>query len=112
MVIPNTSCILNLCGRLFVYLFIYFDNCLIYCKGASEIILEECSSILKKDGESELKGKKRDEISDLIEEYASSGLRTIGLAYKEFSEEPDWEDDEEVIKDLVFLGLAGIKVCI
>lgn len=82
---------------------------ILYCKGASEIILEECSTILKTDGEADLKDKKRDEISDLIEEYASSGLRTIGLAYKEFSEEPDWEDDEEVIKDLVFLGLAGIK---
>ena len=124
-----------------------------YCKGASEIILEACTTILNKDGASDLKDKRKEEISNLIEEYASSGiqppvnltfhsdlpifcssspsllssnhlssssvehttnlssgLRTIGLAYKEFTQEPDWEDDDAVIKDLCFLGLAGIKV--
>lgn len=56
-----------------------------YCKGASEIVLEACSSILKKDGEADLKDKKKDEISDLIEEYASSGTSLFSCLFPTYS---------------------------
>lgn len=53
---------------------------------------------------------------------ASHALRTIGLAYRDFltdpSEdgsasialvEPKWEDEEEIINQLTFLGIVGIQ---
>lgn len=82
----------------------------LHCKGASEMVLKQCTKVLTKDGEEDLDDEERERLEDLIEEYASSGLRTIGLAYREFSDEPDWEDDEDVIQDLTFLGIAGIMV--
>lgn len=84
---------------------------ILYCKGASEMILEQCTKIRTNDGEEDLDDEERERLENMIEEYASSGLRTIGLAYREFSDEPDWEDDDDVIQDLTFLGIAGIMVC-
>ena len=54
----------------------------LHCKGASEVVLELCSSIL--DAKS---GKKMDikehleELKQLIENWASQGLRTLSLCY-------------------------------
>lgn len=82
----------------------------LYCKGASEIVVKLCSQIINENGEIEdLDDRKMDELKELIEQYASSGLRTLALAVKEIPDEHDWEDDS-IISDLIFIGLAGIKV--
>lgn len=81
----------------------------LYCKGASEIVSKMCSQMTTKDGKAEnLDDKAAEDLKKLIEEYASSGLRTIALAYKDISEEHDWEDDS-IISDLTLIGIAGIK---
>eukprot|EP01111_Echinosteliopsis_oligospora_P005677 TRINITY_DN191_c0_g1_i4.p1 TRINITY_DN191_c0_g1~~TRINITY_DN191_c0_g1_i4.p1 ORF type:complete len:737 (-),score=213.28 TRINITY_DN191_c0_g1_i4:677-2887(-) len=82
----------------------------VYCKGASEMVLETSSSLLNKDGQtSELDENTKKELTDKIEEYASAGLRTIGLAYKDIESEANWEEEDSVVSDLVFIGIAGIK---
>lgn len=42
--------------------------------------------------------------------FLNIGLRTIALAYRNFSEEPDWGDEDDVISELTFVALVGIKV--
>ena len=58
----------------------------VYAKGASEIILARCKYILGKNGEIRPYGKHDldDTTRNVIEPMASDGLRTIGLAYKDY----------------------------
>ncbi|KAL0483361.1 calcium-transporting ATPase, plasma membrane-type [Acrasis kona] len=57
----------------------------VYCKGASEIVLGLCSSYIDEHGETHLiTSEKREEMLKHIESMATSGLRTLCLAYKSF----------------------------
>lgn len=58
----------------------------IYSKGASEIILSRCTSIIGKDGEIRpfTAADSEKMVRDVIEPMASDGLRTISLAYRDF----------------------------
>jgi Ca2+-transporting ATPase len=61
-------------------------------KGAPEVVVEHC----------DLSSKEKEEINTKIEEWASSGLKVLGLAYKQ----------KENIKDLshfTWLGLVGME---
>jgi Ca2+-transporting ATPase len=71
----------------------------VFTKGAPEAVLGICTSEF---GRGKLTKKRRDELLKLNEKYASSGLRVLGLAYKEHRE------TEEVEGDLTFLGLVGM----
>lgn len=96
----------------------------LYVKGASEIMLEKCTQILRDPSKdisaSPLTDDNRKTITGLIETYASNSLRTIGIIYKDFERWPprgsrrvDGEKDEVVFEDIcrnmVFIGLVGIK---
>lgn len=93
-------------------------------KGASEIMLEKCSSIVRDPTQSivstQLTSSHRDMLGKLIEEYASRSLRTIGFIYRDFEAWPPkqarrLEDDktqavfDDVCKSMTFLGLVGIQ---
>lgn len=58
----------------------------IYSKGASEIILGRCSSIIGKDGEIRpfTAADSEKMVKEVIEPMACDGLRTISLAYRDF----------------------------
>lgn len=58
----------------------------IYSKGASEIILGRCSSIVGKDGEIRpfTAGDVEKMVKEVIEPMACDGLRTLSLAYRDF----------------------------
>ncbi|CAF0846707.1 unnamed protein product [Brachionus calyciflorus] len=99
----------------------------LYSKGASEMVLSKCGWYLDSDG----RPVKLDEekISNLIhtvvEPMAVNGLRTLCVAYREFSSldeanqnepnaklfdtEPNWDDEDLVINDLTCLCLVGIE---
>ncbi|CAJ0931188.1 unnamed protein product, partial [Mesorhabditis belari] len=97
----------------------------IYAKGASEIILSRCSSVLGRGGAIESFGERQ--VADLtqrvIEPMASDGLRTIGLAYKdmvpqgektrenelEYSGEIDWENEEVIRMGMTAIAIIGIQ---
>jgi Ca2+-transporting ATPase len=96
----------------------------LYVKGASEILLAKCESIIS-DATKELSGmplseEDRDTLERLITTYASRSLRTIGLVYRDFKSWPPRdarknEDDPnqaiftDVFKNMVFLAVVGIQ---
>ncbi|XP_071401890.1 plasma membrane calcium-transporting ATPase 1-like isoform X2 [Centroberyx affinis] len=88
-----------------------------YCmfsKGASEILLRKCCSILTASGEAKVfKPRDRDDlVKKVIEPMASEGLRTICLAYRDFSladGEPDWDNETDILTGLTCLSVVGIE---
>ncbi|KAL6112425.1 atp2b4 [Pungitius sinensis] len=85
-----------------------------YSKGASEIVLRKCSSILDAQGQPRnFKPKDRDEmVKKVIEPMACDGLRTICVAYRDFpaaAGEPDWESENDILNDLTCIVVVGIE---
>ncbi|KAK4190784.1 hypothetical protein QBC35DRAFT_448974 [Podospora australis] len=96
----------------------------LYVKGASEIMLEKCTQIIRDPSNglasATLHEENRETIKQLIEAYARNSLRTIGIIYRDFDRWPpkpsrrvDAEKDEIVFEDIcrnmVFVGVVGIK---
>lgn len=96
----------------------------LYVKGASEIVLDQCTSMLRDPSSgcsiAPLGQEHRDTVSKLIEHYATQSLRTIGIVYKDLDKWPpprarriDGEKDEvqfdAIFNEMVFIGLVGIK---
>ncbi|CAK7226831.1 plasma membrane calcium [Sporothrix curviconia] len=93
-------------------------------KGASEILLAQCSQILRDPTRdtalTPLTDENRETLSALIENYASNSLRTISVVYRDFHQWPPAYarrnegslDDvvfEDIFKNMGFIGLVGIK---
>lgn len=73
-----------------------------------------CSKILTASGETKVfKPKDRDQlVKNVIELMASEGLRTICLAYRDFSitdGEPDWDNEAEILTRLTCITVVGIE---
>ncbi|KAM9576765.1 plasma membrane calcium-transporting ATPase 3 isoform 1-T1 [Trichechus inunguis] len=85
----------------------------LFSKGASEILLKKCSNILNSNGElRSFRPRDRDEmVKKIIEPMACDGLRTICIAYRDFStgQEPDWDNENEVVADLTCITVVGIE---
>ncbi|CAN7988985.1 unnamed protein product, partial [Ixodes hexagonus] len=96
----------------------------VYTKGASEIVLKKCKFIHSTGGQVESFGSDEQDrlVRTVIEPMASNGLRTICLAYKDYvlsgtakshevqlQQEPDWEDEDNIIRDLTCLCVVGIE---
>jgi P-type Ca2+ transporter type 2C len=83
----------------------------LYTKGASEIVLGLCTHYLVPETMSEqpLTAHERGAISKNIKAWASEGLRTFALAYKDCKTVGDSSMDEDVEYDLVFICLVAIK---
>ncbi|CAG8488589.1 9310_t:CDS:2 [Diversispora eburnea] len=95
-----------------------------YVKGASEFILRKTKSIVKfeeSDDEilsiEDLTNENVTELQKIIENYARQSLRTIGLAYRDFSEWPPKGiiinngeiAFDDLDKDTTLLGIVGIE---
>ncbi|KAJ4245702.1 plasma membrane calcium [Fusarium falciforme] len=89
-------------------------------KGASEIVLDHCST--KADFETmteePLAEADTQSLRSTIDQYASRSLRTIGLVYKDFASWPPSSvntsssggvEFTSLLQDLVFLGVVGIQ---
>ncbi|VDK89569.1 unnamed protein product [Litomosoides sigmodontis] len=97
----------------------------VYAKGASEIILARCSYLLGQDGKVEAFDTEQQQqmTRNVIEPMASDGLRTIGLAYKDYKSkaeeaaendtvyegEIDWENEEAVRMGMTAIAIIGIQ---
>lgn len=85
----------------------------LFSKGASEIVLNKCSSYLNV--ESKPVKLSQDDIDatirGVVEPMAMEGLRTICVAYRDFdaNAEPDWEEDADILKDFTCICLVGIE---
>jgi P-type Ca2+ transporter type 2C len=71
------------------------DKFVMHCKGAAEIVLGMCSHYVNESGvDHPISDEKFVELTNVINDMARRGLRTICLARREFSEDggDDWED--------------------
>ncbi|KAG9230704.1 calcium transporting P-type ATPase-like protein [Amylocarpus encephaloides] len=99
-------------------------RCRLYVKGASEILLEKCSSLIrdptKSTDSTPMSDDNRQTLLSLIDNYASRSLRTIGLVYRDFEKWPvkgartvDGDRNEVVFEDIfremVLFGVVGIQ---
>lgn len=81
-----------------------------YVKGAPESLLPLCSKYCDNGKVIALTKKKRAEITAMNERFAGEALRVLALAYRTIPpsiKKDDWSI-EEVERDLVFVGLAGM----
>jgi Ca2+-transporting ATPase len=96
----------------------------LYVKGASEILLGKCETIVtdasKALNAGPMTGDNRETLEHVITAYASRSLRTIGLIYRDFESWPPQEarkneDDaslavfEDVFQKMTFLAVVGIQ---
>ena len=77
-----------------------------FLKGAPEVVLARCSSIMKNGVVSALSDNEKQELNIANSRMAEDGLRVIASAFKEFSGVP--QDPEEMESEIIFLGLAGM----
>jgi Ca2+-transporting ATPase len=79
-----------------------------YVKGAPEAILERCSHIRENGKEVKLTQAKVSKVLQANEQLAGNALRVLAMAYKQLSNAAEKFEDEELEKDLVFVGLQGM----
>lgn len=77
-----------------------------YMKGAPEVVLEKCSSILLEGKIQKLSNETRAKLFKVIEAMALQALRNLGFAYKELSSNTKFEEKDEA--DFVFVGIMGM----
>jgi Ca2+-transporting ATPase len=86
----------------------------IYCKGASEWILKDCSYITDRDGNViPLETERRKELENHINNMADRALRTLCLAHRDFNSESqlpsDWRDNNPPDRENLILDcIVGI----
>ncbi|KAH7114134.1 hypothetical protein EDB81DRAFT_824358 [Dactylonectria macrodidyma] len=96
----------------------------VFAKGASEILLEKCTSTLGDASQNDLEAvpitpEDREVFNLTISSYASQTLRTIGSSYRDFEswppagavleEDPKQADFNKVHQDMTLIGIYGIK---
>jgi P-type Ca2+ transporter type 2C len=95
-----------------------------YVKGASELLLDKCTWSVA-DATASLKGIKLtkdncEPLTNIMDNYAVSSLRTISIVYRDFISWPppgvetvedslEEAEFEDVFKEMVFLGVVGIQ---
>jgi len=79
-----------------------------FCKGASEIILDQCDTVLNSEGNiTPLSEMQKQNILNIINSFASEALRTLCIAFKDVNE---ISDDQTIPEDgYTLIALFGIK---
>ncbi len=85
------------------------DSTSLLSKGAPEAIIQRCSKVHSAEGVTDLDESRREKWMKKNDDLTDNGLRVIAFAYKELDTEPSEEADveEDLMQDLIFLGLAG-----
>jgi len=78
----------------------------LYVKGAPEVILERCSQILTEEGLKPIKNQA--DILGSIKEYQKRGMRALGFAYRQISDDSSETDFDETAQEMVWLGFTAI----
>ena len=77
----------------------------LYTKGAPDVILQRCTSILINGQKETLTERYKNEILQQNQNYANEGLRVLGFAYKDLDSNDIQLDDEN---NLTFVGLVSL----
>jgi Ca2+-transporting ATPase len=87
------------------------DRNILYVKGAPEYMLKRSTEVLLPDGRHSIETV-RDEVNQMLMEYQSRAMRTLGFAYKVITdaevEDVFIENRKLQPEDLCFLGIVGI----
>ena len=78
-----------------------------FMKGAPEVVLERCASVQRGAATVSLDADERSKLLAVNESMAKDALRVLGIAYRELPRQEHYAD-EQVEKDLVFLGYVGM----
>ncbi len=78
-----------------------------YCKGAPEVVLDLCQHTYRKPEYGELSASDRKRILDAAQQMAGEGLRVLGIAGRSLPSSSLKPEDVE--KDMVFIGLVGMR---
>jgi Ca2+-transporting ATPase len=79
-----------------------------YSKGAPDVLLTRCAARITREGQTEaLDETHRQQISDANASLAQHALRVLGVAYRPLGSKV--LADEDVERDLIFLGLLAMK---
>ena len=77
-------------------------------KGAPDVLLEKCAYCLDGGRQAVFDGRRKSEARLKNGEMAANALRVVAVAFREWDEEPLFFTAEEVERDLVFAGMAGM----
>jgi P-type Ca2+ transporter type 2C len=81
-----------------------------FVKGAPDVLLRDCQASLTRGGEIQpLTDPIRQAITATNQRLASQALRVLGVAMRPLDRIPDAYDPKSLERDLVFLGLVGMK---
>ncbi|MBX3350737.1 MAG: cation-translocating P-type ATPase, partial [Nitrospira sp.] len=79
-----------------------------YSKGAPDVLLTRCAARITREGRTEaLDETHRQQISDANASLAQHALRVLGVAYRPLGSQVN--ADEDIERDLIFLGLLAMK---
>jgi P-type Ca2+ transporter type 2C len=84
------------------------DRYIVFTKGAPDVLISRCDSVISKDGAVELGEGSRQEIFEANSAMAHNALRVLAVAYKEIESVPESMESELVENGLIFLGLIGM----
>jgi len=79
-----------------------------YVKGSPERVIELCEFIHHEGKTKKLNEKLRSELLSKNEEMANQALRVLAMAYRELPEKISGYDEENLERDLVFVGFMGM----
>ncbi len=77
-----------------------------FVKGAPEVLITKCTSIMTPSGVKKLTAKEREKLLDKNKEMAAAALRVLGFGYKE---NPKSASEGDLESGLTFLGLMGMR---
>lgn len=80
----------------------------LHAKGAPEIIIGRCDSILSSDGERKLTEDERQKILAELASFQARGMRTLGMSYRVIKEDVSSLDVEAAGQGMVWLGFLAI----
>ncbi len=79
-----------------------------YVKGAPDVMLPLCDTILEDGVDVPLTSGRRQHIQNVIRDLGREGLRVLAVAYRHLDEVPDELDPDEVEQDLSLIGLVAM----
>jgi len=79
-----------------------------YVKGAPDVVLTLCDTILEDGKPIELTAARREHVQNVIRDLASEGLRILAVTYRLLDEIPEKPTPEEIERDLVLIGLIAM----
>ncbi len=81
------------------------ENIIAYTKGSPEALVSQCTHMLTSSGKQAID---QAALLQQAEAMAANGLRVLAFAYRHWDTLPDSEQPDELERDLIFLGFAGL----